>query len=155
MLNFYHLNYPSCKIPFLSSHTFHIPLSLPLSLSISPMHCSSISVQPGLLSYHAQGLTEAWLQPKLLNRGTTWQTGTAVCSAVFFQAFVHRVIRERETGSRGSALLLCPRGRYLKVCFTGMRRAEPNRSLQIQEPGGPQDGEWRKRDTYGDWGGNV
>lgn len=35
MLNLHHLNYPSCKMPFLSSHTFH--------LFFPCMHCSSIS----------------------------------------------------------------------------------------------------------------
>lgn len=122
MLNFYNLNYPSCKIPFLSSNTFH--LSPPSHSQFQHLYAAQ------LLSYHAQGLTEAWLKPKVLNRGTTWQTRTAVCLAVFFQAFVHRMIKKEP----GVHLLLCSRGdiyegllNYIEINYRDHSRYEPDR----------------------------
>lgn len=61
-LNFYHLNYPSFKIPFLSSHTF---LSPPPPL----IHCSSISVQPSYYLITLKVSQKPGFGPKVLNRG--------------------------------------------------------------------------------------
>lgn len=40
MMNFYHLNYPSCKIPFLASHTFHPPFTC----TVPPSLCSPATI---------------------------------------------------------------------------------------------------------------
>lgn len=64
MLNFSSINYPSCKIPFLPSHTFHV-----LSPSFLRMHCSSISVQPGYYLIMLKVSQKPGFQPKVLNRG--------------------------------------------------------------------------------------
>lgn len=88
MLNLYHLNKQSCKIPSLSSHTFH--------LFFHWMHCSSISVQPCYYLIMLKVSQKPGFSPESWTGGTTWQTRTAVCLAVFFQAFVHRMIKRSQ-----------------------------------------------------------
>lgn len=130
MLNFYHPNYPSCKIP---SHTFHLsPLPPPR------MHCSSISVQPSYYLIMLKVSQKPGFSPKSWTGGTTWQTRTAVCLAVFFQAFVHRMIK-REPGVH---LLLCSRGDICEgLCLTTMEMRCTDHSRN--EPGRQQDGKGR------------
>lgn len=123
ILNFYHPNYPPFKIPPLSSHTFH-PFPLP------PRHCSSISVQPSYYLIMLKVSQKPGFSPKSWTGGTTWQTRTAVCLAVFFQAFVHRMIKKEP----GVQSLLCSRGHiceglleYSQMSFTDYSRNDPCR----------------------------
>lgn len=111
MLNFSHQNDPSCQIPFLSSHTFHH-----LSPSFLHMHCSSISVQPSYYLIMLKVSQKPGFSPKSWTGGTTWQTRTAACLAVFFQAFVQRMIKKEP----GLHLLLSSRG---DICEGGLHRS--------------------------------
>lgn len=108
MLNFYHLNYPSCKIPSLASHTFLLPPPPPPIR----MHCSSISAQPCLLSYHAQGLTEGWPQPKVLNRGHNLADKDCGMFGSVFPGLCTQndLKKKKKKGSQGCILLLRSRG---------------------------------------------
>lgn len=56
-----------------------------------------------LLSYHAQGLTEAWKQPKVSRTGQKLADGGHGMSGWLFQAFVCRVIKKEPGGFYCSA----------------------------------------------------
>lgn len=150
-LNLHHPNYPPCNIPFLSSHTFHL-FSPPLR-----MQRSSTSVQPRLLSYHGSRSHRSLASsPKSWTGGTTWQTRTAVCLAVFFQAFVHRMIKKKK-GARGAFATGASRGdicegllRVHREITHRMRQAD-NRMGKVDEKQGSYDGlicSWHKYNAH-------
>lgn len=112
------LNYPSCKISSSASHTFHPPF---LSPNRSP-----ISAQPSHYLIMLKVPQKPGFSPTSWTGGTTWQSRTAVCLAVFFQAFAHRAVR----GGGGLLWLICLIG-DLKV-FKGVTKINHQRSRQTE-----------------------
>lgn len=87
----HHVEVLSPKLPILQNTVAvfpHIPPPLLLLCPVPPSLCNPATILSCSRSHRSLALAQ------VLNRGTTWQTRTAVCLEVIFQAFVHRMIKK-------------------------------------------------------------